>query len=309
MILTICFDPILENIYHVDQLLPKEESLAKKKIYNISGQGLLTGRILNNLNVDVFVTGFLGGLQGEYIFNSLKDMDIYNDFIPIKDDSKSRIVIMQNDVLLTSLVEESPRITREELGSFYELYPKIIDKFHIMAGQGTLPIGLPNDIYFDLITIANRSKKKFILEGKGPELKYGLEALPFMVKLKREDLEELSNLELEFENEIIKVGYSIIEKGVQLVLIDLDDKGSIVLTKDKGYRVEIDSSIDKLKEDQGYMVAGFAFGLYKNYDLDTIMRLGQASRIVYSIEDDLDRIDMSDIKRYMSKIDIYQINY
>lgn len=309
MILTICFNPILESRYYVDRLIPKSESLANKKTYNITGRGFNTGRILNNLNLDIFATGFLGGLQGEYILNKLNEINIYNEFINIKDESKSNIIIYQDDAFITSISEESPRVTREEVGSFYELYSRIVDRFNIICGLGNLPIGLPDDIYFDLINIANRNNKMFILEAKGEELKYGLEANPFMVKLDIEDLEYLSNLKLNFENEIIKIGYSIIEKGIELVCIDLDEKGSIVLTLDRGYRLDFDSSIDNLCKDEGYMIAGFTFGLYKKYDIETTMRLGQACRLAYAIGDDLDLIDMSDIKKFMAKIHIYKINY
>lgn len=172
-----------------------------------------------------------------------------------------------------------------------------------------MPIGLPDDIYFDLISAANNKDKIFILEAKGEYLKYGIKANPFMVKLVKEDLEEISNLILDYETEIIKIGHSIVEQGVEVVAIDLAEKGSLILTKDKGYRLEIDNSIADIGEDKGYMIAGFAFGIYKNYDVETILRLAQASRLVYAIEDDMDRIDMSDIKSFMSKIDIYPINY
>ena len=309
MILSICFDPILESKYYVDKLLLRQESLVNKKVYNLGGNGLTTARILNNLNVDLFASGFLGGLEGDYIFSRLKDMDIYNDFIPIKDNTRSKLVIMQEDDLLTCITEESPRITRDELGSFYELYAKILDRFSIISSQGNMPIGLPDDIYFDLISAANNKDKIFILEAKGEYLKYGIKANPFMVKLVKEDLEEISNLILDYETEIIKIGHSIVEQGVEVVAIDLAEKGSLILTKDKGYRLEIDNSIADIGEDKGYMIAGFAFGIYKNYDVETILRLAQASRLVYAIEDDMDRIDMSDIKSFMSKIDIYPINY
>lgn len=309
MILSICFDPILESKYYVDKLLLRQESLVNKKVYNLGGNGLTTARILNNLNVDLFASGFLGGPEGDYIFTRLKDMDIYNDFIPIKDNTRSKLVIMQEDDLLTCITEESPRITRDELGSFYELYAKILDRFSIISSQGNMPIGLPDDIYFDLISAANNKDKIFILEAKGEYLKYGIKANPFMVKLVKEDLEEISNLILDYETEIIKIGHSIVEQGVEVVAIDLAEKGSLILTKDKGYRLEIDNSIADIGEDKGYMIAGFAFGIYKNYDVETILRLAQASRLVYAIEDDMDRIDMSDIKSFMSKIDIYPINY
>ena len=309
MILTICLDPILEKIYYVENLHPKLENFANKKIYNIGGKGIVSGRILNNLNVDIFASGFLGGLQGQYIFSKLKDEEIYNEFVSIKDETRSSIIVIQNDESLTRITEESPRITREEASSFYDIYEKVIDRFDIILGQGNLPTGLSDDIYYDLITIANRNDKKFILEAKKKELKYGLLANPFMVKVKKDDLEYLSNLHLDFESEIIKVGHSIVEQGIELVAIDLDEKGSIILTRDKGYRLEFNNEIANIGVDNGYMVAGFAFGLYKKHDLETIMKLGQGARLAYGLEDDIDRIDMSDIKRYMSKIDIRTINY
>ncbi|NLY45404.1 MAG: hypothetical protein GX053_05385 [Tissierella sp.] len=309
MILSICLDPVMEKIYYLDNLHPKVENFANKKVYNIGGKCTVSGRILKNLNADIFASGFLGGLQGQYIFSKFKEADIYNDFVPIKDDTKSSVIIFQNDELLTKIIEASPRITREERNSFYDVYEKILDKFDIVLGQGGLPAGLSDDIYYDLITMANRSNKKFILEAKEEELKYGLLANPFMVKLKKDDLEYLSNLHLDFESEIIKVGHSIVEQGIELVVIDLDEKGSIVLTKNKGYRLEFNNEINNIGEDNGYMVAGFAFGLYKKHDLETIMKLGQGARLAYSTVDDIDRIDMSDIKRYMSIIEIGTINY
>lgn len=309
MILTICLDPIMENTYYLDSLHPKVENIANRKIHNIGGKGIISGRILKNLNLEVFATGFLGGLQGQYIFNKLKEAEIYNEFVPIKDDNRSCVIIVENDELLTKITEGSPRVTREERSSFYDFYDKILDRFDIILGQGNLPIGLSDDIYFDLISMANRNNKKFILEAKEKELKYGLLANPFMVKLKKDDLEYLSNLHLDFENEIIKVGYSIVEQGIELVVIDLDEKGSIILTKDKGYRLELKNGIDHIDEDNGYMVAGFAFGLYKKHDLETIMKLGQGARFAYGVEKDIERIDMSDIKKYMSRIEIYPINY
>lgn len=309
MILTICFDPVFENIYYLDNLHPKVENVANKKIYNIGGKGLVSGRILKNLNVEIFASGFLGGLQGQYIFSRLKDAELYNEFVPIKDETRSSVILIQNNEFLTKITEEGPRITREERGSFYDIYEKILDRFDIILGQGNLPIGLSDDIYYDLISMANRNNKKFILEAKEKELKYGLLANPFMVKLQKDDLEYLSNIQLDFENEIIKVGHSIIEQGIELVAIDLEEKGSIILTRDKGYRLEFNNKVDNLSEDNGYMVAGFAFGLYKKHDLETIMKLGQATRLAYGVEDDLDRIDMSDIKKYMSWIEIRTINY
>lgn len=310
MILTITPDPIFETEYYVANLRPKIKAKAEKVVYNIRGQGLNSSRILKNHNVDVFAMGFLGGLRGQYIFNKLRELEIYNDFTLIKDETRGEIVLFQDGDILSIISEESPRITREELGQFYELYNKILLDSNLIYASGSLPIGLPQETYFDLVQMANRKGKRVILDVRDRELVYGIEGRPFMVKLNKEDLEDISKLKLNFENEIIKVGHSIIENGIKIVAIDLNEKGTIVLTKDRGYRLELSNrDMGPLNEDKGYMVSGYAFGIEKQYDLDTTMKLGLGMRIAYGLDEDIDRIDMSDIKRIMSRIEISPIYY
>lgn len=310
MILTINLNPVLEKAYYMEKLLPRVETKAVKTIYKSSGPGINTCQILNNLNLAVSAIGFLGGLSGRYIFNELDNRGIINEFITIKDETKSTISLIENNSFLSKISEAGPRITREELVGFYELYGRIITDYNIICGLDSLPIGVPEEIYFDLIKLSNRIGKRFILESKGKELQYGIEAKPYMVKLDVEQLENLTGLKLDFENEIIKAANYILEKDVALIVIDLDHKGSIVLNQDRGYRLELNNIEDKsLSIDCGYMVAGYALGMDKEYDLEVTMKLGQSFRIAYGLADNIDDIDMSDIKKIMSNITILPIYY
>lgn len=310
MILTIDLNPILEKTYYMEKLLPKVETEAEKTIYRSGGPGINTIQALNKFNLDVYSIGFLGGLSGNYIINNLRDEGINCNFIQIKDESKTTISLVENNMFLSKITEASPRITREELGSFYELYKSTISNCHIICGLGSLPAGTPEEIYFDLITLSNSINKKFLLDAKGVELRYGLEAKPFMVMLNLHELENLTGLELSFENEIIKAAKYILDKDIELVVIDLNEKGSIVLNKDRGYRLELNSIPDKsLNVDSGYMLAGYAFGIHKDYDMEVTMKLGQSFRIAYGLADNINDLDMSDIKRIMSNITIMPIYY
>ncbi len=310
MILTINLNPVLEKNYYMEELLPRVVTKADKTIYKSGGACIITSQILNNLNSDVVPIGFLGGLSGKYIYNDLSDRGINSNFTETKDETQSAISIIENNVFLSKIIEDMPRVTREEVGSLYEVYKNFIPNYNIICGTGSIPTGAPEEIYFDLIQLANREDKKFLMDAQGIELKYGIEAKPFMVKLNKYELENLTNLELNFENEIIKAANYILDKEIEIVVIDLDRKGSIVLCRDMGYRLEVDHiSLEKLSIDEGYTVAGYAYGLDKDYDLDMIMKLGQAFRIVYGLVENIDDIDMSEIKKIMSRINIMPIYY
>lgn len=310
MILTITPNPVFETIYYLDNQRDGIRTKATKVIYNISGDGINTSRILKDHNLDVFAMGFLGGLKGQYIFNALKELKIYNDFTFIRDETKGRVIIHKEQEIISIIEEETPKITREELSNFYRLYGSICEKSKLVCGLGDMPLGIPKEIYFDLIQVAKKNNKRFALDTKGSELIYGIEAEPFMVKVDKEDLEEIGRIRLDSENEIINIGHSLIEKGIEVVIIDLVEKGTIVLTKDRGYRVELSNvNLDNINIDKGYLVSGYILGMEKQYDLDTVMKLGQAMRIAYGIGESLNRIYMSDIKQIMSKIEISEISY
>lgn len=310
MILTINLNPVLEKKYYMDKLFPRVETEVEEAFYKSGGWGINISQILNNLNSDVLPIGFLGGLNGKYIANDLSEQGINSDFIIVKDETQASILLFENNDFLSKITETKPRITREEIGNFYELYKDSVSKCNIICGAGSIPIGVPDEIYFDMIKLANNQNKKFLLDAGNLEFKYGIEAEPFMVKTNVKDLENLTRLELNFENEIIKAANYILEKDIDLVVIDLDAKGSIVLGKERGYRLDINNIELKPENiDEGYMVAGYAFGFDREYDLEMTMKLGQSFRIAYSIAQGINDIDMSDIKKIMSNITIMPIYY
>lgn len=308
MILSIGFEAILESKYFVKEFHTHIENRTDESSYNLGGDSIVHALILNSLGADVFAAGFLGGISGEYIFSELKRNNIYNDFIRIKDETRKDILIIE-DNKVTSIIDKSPRITREELGSFYELYNNIVHRFDLICGIGPLAIGLPENIYYDLINLANKNGKRFILNARGPELAYGLEANPFMIILDKQELESLSKIKINFLGDAVKLGRGIIESGVEVVVIDLDEKGNLVLTKEMGYRLDYPGlEVEKMGQDKGYTVAGYSFGLDRGYDFETSMKLGYGFRIAHGHEG-LDRVDMRDIKAIMSKIEILPIYY
>lgn len=309
MILTIGFDSFLEKRYYLNEYGKSVLNQALSSEYDIDGKSINVARILNMMNLNVFTTGFLGGLNGEFIFNRLKDLHVYNDFIHIKDDTPDNVSVFSDEKLKLRIKESSPRITREELESFYKLYGDIVYKYKFICGLGDIPENVSEDIYFNLIKIAKDHGRKFILDASGIELSLGIEGIPFMVKLKVEDLEALSKIKINFEGEILKLAYPYIEKGIEIVVVDLNEKGSLVLTKDLAYRLDILEREDTLPCDKGYLVAGYALGLMKKYDIEMIMLLGQAMRIAYSKTIDISSIDMSDVKKAMGNIEIRKLNY
>ncbi|WP_406241781.1 1-phosphofructokinase family hexose kinase [Tissierella carlieri] len=310
MILNIDLNPNLDRNYILDKVYLGKNNNTKFSSCSPSGKAFISSILLDAFNEDSFITGFLGGINGEYFHKRLTEMKMAHEFIPIKEETRTIIRLKDNEND-TTILEEGPRITREEVVSFYELYSRLVERTNIICGLGSLlPQGVPKDIYFDLITLANKRGKKFILDIGEDGLSYGIDATPYMVILNQRELEDILKVSLHFENEIIKSGRYILDRGVEFIVIDLQNRGSLVLGQDRGYRVEIPYLGNTIANiDYNGMSAGFALGINRNYDIEMTIRLGQAFNIVSNLESDIMKIEASDIKRLMSQIEIYPINY
>lgn len=310
MILTIDLNPTIDGECLVDNIPLDGNVDAESLSYGPGGNGIKIARLLDIFNENTVITGFLGGVSGEFYHRRLVENTIGHRVISIKDEIRTRIKILDKDKNKIIISGNKARVTREEMIQFYELYSEMIEDFNIIIGSGTLPQGIDSDIYFDLINISNRKERVFILDVAGEELAKGIDASPYIVIISKEELENLLNLNLSFENEIIKAGRFILDKGVKILVINLHEKGTIILEKSTGYRLDLpEIGVDIKGMDNSGIIAGLALGISRKYDFEMTLKLSQAFSIVYAMEDDISRLEMSDVKRFMGEIDIYPINH
>lgn len=309
MILTIDLNPTIDRKYNIDEISYDKEVRAKSSIHSPGGRGVTIATLLNIFNEKTLITGFLGGVNGAFYHRSLVEKGIIHKVITIKDEIKTNIEIINEENNKIFISENGPRITREDIVGFYELYDELIEKTNIVIGGSTLPQGVDTDIYFDLINLCNRKEKVFILDVVGEELSKSIDASPHIVIVSKKELEGFVNLNLNFELEIIKASKSILDKGVKILVVNLHENGILILEESKGYRLVLPNhnSISLRRDNTGILV-GLALGISRSYDFEMTLKLSQAFNIAYTMEEDISTLDMSDIKRLMGEIDMSPIN-
>lgn len=313
MLLTIDLNPYIEKRYKVDSININKEIRVNDSTYFVGSKSVVSSVILNLFNEKSFLTGLLGGLNGRYYHEKLLKLKIPHDFIPIKEETRGKIVIEDGKNHI-NIYEENPRITREDILNFFQLYSNLMEKSSIIYGiSDILPPIISDDIYYNLINMAKDKNKKFILNAKSTELKKAIDAAPYMVILDKSQLEDLLNVKLEFQNEVIKGSKYLLDRGVEYVVIDISKEETLVLGQDKGYRLELleDKDSEFISRENGpYSIpAGFVLGINRKYSMDMTLSLVQAIKTIVDLEKDISKIEMSQIKRLMNEVEIFNINY
>lgn len=305
MILTITLNPSVDRRYTIDSFEKGQIFRTDDFQYTPGGKGINVTKVIKAFNEPVNATGFLGGRSGEYIRDQLDDMDINHNFISINGDTRSCLAILSDDGSQTEILESGPSVSSQKASKFYESYREMLKDSEIICVSGSLPKGLPADTYRDLIVMAKEEGKKFILDTSGEALKLGIEAGPFLVKPNKEELENLMGCKIESQEEISKaVGY-IMENGVEIVVVSLGKSGSMVFYDGYYYKVIVpDVNVVNPVGSGDSMVAGLAVSLLRDYDIETILKIGAACGTANAMEAETGKVDMHNMKKIMSEIEI-----
>lgn len=305
MILTITLNPSIDKRYNIEDFQKDKIFRVNDYEYTVGGKGLNVTKVIKSFSERVKATGLLGGSGGKFIEDGLNEMNIDHNFVSIDGETRSCLAILSKDGSQTEILEKGPFISAEELNSFNNLYDKLSNEVNIICASGSLPSGLPNDMYKDMILLGKKRGKKFILDTSGEALKCGIEAGPYLVKPNKEELEKLSGISIRNESDIIKASEYLLDKGIKIIVVSLGKDGAMVFEEDSIYKVRIPKikAVNSVGSGDS-MIAGFAISLSRGYDFQKMLRLGAACGTANAMESQTGKVDIENVNKVMKEIEV-----
>lgn len=308
MILCIGLNPMLTRRVVVDDLVKGKKYFVDNMSYTPEGGGIDIAKVISDFNESVFLIGFQGGDNGEYIVKYLNNKYIDHNLVNIKDETKASISIVSKDGSDTKLYEISPRVSGLELDQFYNIYRNAVGAAKLVCLSGDSPRGLEEYIYRDLTILAKEGHKKIFVNSNKENLKELLKLEPYLINIKLEDLINMTYIIPKNDRDIIGLASGYLDGDIKVIAIELEEGRYIILNEDLAYIV--DPLEDKLLNKEGSVEAffgGFSVGEIREYDFEYKIRISVASYIANALEYESGLVDMKKMKQLMNKIKIETI--
>src|SRR5699024_6694265 len=152
-------------------------------------------------------------------------------------------------------------------------------KARLITMSGSLPQGLPDDFYTQLIKIANRHDTPVLLDTKGELLKMTLQAKhkPFLIKPNEDELKDVSGVATIDEQTVIDTSNAPVFSGVPWLVVARGAKRAPIKTDDVLYTVTIPRGDAKNPVGSGdAVIAVFAAGLSLGMTGEALIRFGSS---------------------------------
>ncbi len=226
MIYTLTLNPALDRTLIVDGLKFEDANRVKQELRYAGGKGIDVSRVIHELGGISIALGFIGGYDGMELEGRLINEGITCDFVKIAEETRINIFIKnEGSGERTSLHARGPEISPHELAMLYNKLKDLKPKPTWFIISGSLPLGISENIYEQIINLMRTRGIKVFLDADGAPFKRGIKAIPYGIKPNTFELERLAGKPMKRQRDIITYGKELARKGISLVLISMGQKG------------------------------------------------------------------------------------
>ena len=211
MIITVTLNAALDRSLSVPIFKLGHRHRSSDVLVLAGGKGINVARALKRLDVPVVATGLAGGRTGTRIVEELTEEAILNDFVRIRDESRTSTAVVDPTAgTYTEINEWGPKVSADELEILLDKLRYLSRGASTVVLAGSLPRGVDEGFYADTVREMTRLGARVVLDAEGEPLRRGIEA------------EQLVGQELEDDDDFVMALDTIAEMGARNVQITME---------------------------------------------------------------------------------------
>lgn len=267
-ILTITLNPAIDKTYLINDLIPEHKLRCENPMIEAGGGGINVSKGLKELGSSSLAVFFAGGRNGDHLHEMLQHDQIDCKPIRVKGETRESLVIIdQASKKEFRIVVEGPHI---DIDTFKEVIHVVqsIKPSYIIA-SGSLPKGLPENVYAILAREAKQMGSKFILDTSGVALTAALSEGVYLMKPNLKELSNLAGTESLPIDKVPEAARKLISEGkAEIVVVSMSSAGAMLVTKDNHHHVPSPKVEQKSTVGAGdSMVSGMVWALQQQKNL------------------------------------------
>lgn len=277
-IITITFNPALDKSVTVPELISEKKLKCSLPVYEPGGGGINVARVIKKLGGDPTAFFLAGGFAGDKISELLTDDGIATRHINIAGNSRENLIATDLSTGRQYLFDMPGPIIRPVEWRTCLNALSLSDGVQFIVVSGSIPPGLPDDIFKRLAFIAEKKNASLIVDTSGKALQQAVDAGVDMIKPNLKELASLAGTNSLTPGTAGDAAKKLIANSrCQAIVVSMGANGALLVTERA--ILEVPQPSVKVKSTVGAgdsMVAGMVYGLSRNYSLPDAVRFGVA---------------------------------
>lgn len=303
-IITLTLNPALDKTISVEQLVPEKKLRSSFAQVEPGGGGINVSRAMHKLGGSSEAVYLCGGYTGKHFEELLINEGVVSVALPIKGDTRENFVVVDESANKQyRFGTEGPETTEPEWQQALQYISEQPEIAYIVA-SGSLPPGVPYNVFAKLAVIAKQKNARLIVDTSGAALKDAVDEGLFLIKPNLEELSSLSGKEKLAKAEILTAARSIIlNGGCEVMVVSMGKDGAMLITKDKQLEVKPPSvTVHSTVGAGDSMVGGMLMALSKEWSLEDVLYYGIAAGTAATMNHGTELCKKEDTERLFTKM-------
>ncbi len=197
------------------------------------GKGLNMMRAVKILGGHPLSMGLLGGHTGRMVAAMVQEAGYKAEWTWFDGESRT-CTIIANAEGVSTVINESGQVGSSDWRALADDVCRVAESQTASAVCfcGSVPEGAPADAPADAIRRLKALGKRVWIDSSGRALSNAIAARPFAIKVNAEELAAAMKLDAQKRTEVIDAATSLLNHGIQIVVVSLGAEGALLLAKD-----------------------------------------------------------------------------
>jgi len=309
MITVLCANPCIDRTLRLPEVLPGATNRIEKVIRNVGGKGINVAAAAKNLGLAVRCLYFSHEEGGSAIADFLREKGIEGRSVPVRGRLRENIKIFeQNNKQLTEFNETGDPLTEADSQKMLALATEALKDSDIFVLSGSIPPGIPAELYAEIIAQANFCGVRTILDTDGEALFQGIRAIPFFMKPNKAELGHIFGRPLSGSGEVALAAKNLLGEGIAYVCASMGGDGALLACGDDIYICDaLDVPVKGTVGTGDSMVADICKALVDGSEPDKILIYACAAAHASVIHEGTTPCTKADFEKFIPKLTVIKM--
>lgn len=250
-ILTLTLNPALDVTTSIEALVPRRKLRCAEPVREAGGGGVNVSRAIRELGGQSHAFILTAGAIGAQYRDLVGQTGIAFTNWEGQGETRSSLTVMEHQTgqhyrfVLPGPHQPARAAKRLRAAILKAIGPSC----RFVIGSGSVPPGLPEDIYAVVATHCRETGRRFILDTSFAPLRAGLSGRPFLVKLNHLEASDLVGGQGVGERRALHLGEALKARyGIEAIVITLGENGAVLVSDDLAVhlrppRVRVESTV------------------------------------------------------------------
>jgi len=227
LIVTLTINPTIDRVISVDRLAFEDRAYINSTRETAGGRGINASCVIHCFQGKTLALFPSGGDAGRRLEAFLTQVGLPFQATPIENQIRTNLTITDRHGLTVNLNEAGPELSKPEVARIEKAVKDALTGASWLMVCGSIPPGVPADLYAHLIAAGRKKRVKTLLHADGDSLRLGIEERPTVVTPNAQEAERLLGRSLLTRTHYLEAATTIRKMGPEAVILSLGSRGAV----------------------------------------------------------------------------------